>query len=189
MSISNNRLSNCLAFVERYSSGFRCIARSLAAIILATASIAAQAAPPSDSFDALRQKVRELRFQATPEQLATYAELVGDLTNCPPGPPRGESGVLSRYIYNAVYTWGSVITPGGFCIVLVSPVHRPLAFDEASDLLTASRMEFPVPAPKAADDPAAVEAEVTAAVLKTIERSKLEHEAVGASQDTQASQR
>jgi hypothetical protein len=58
---------------------------------------------------------------------------------------RSSTGGASQYIYNAMYHWKSVYTPNGRCVYLVMPENRGLTSAEATALITASGMEFPVP--------------------------------------------
>lgn len=117
-------------------------------LLLVAAGSSAQAGDsPEASFAALRSKVKELEKSAAPEKRVIYADITKDLTVCEQGAAIRGTGDLSQYIYNGVYSWSVLPTANGFCVRLFLPFNRPLAMDEARDLLVASRMEFPVNAP------------------------------------------
>jgi hypothetical protein len=99
----------------------------------------------AETFAALRAEVQTLKLSAPAEKRAVFAEVTRDLTECDKGPLNIE-GERTQYIYNDVYAWAILPTSGGFCVHLVQPMYRPLSLSEASDLLVASRMEFPVDA-------------------------------------------
>jgi hypothetical protein len=126
-------------------------------VLLAAACLSAQAGDsPEASFASLRSKAKELEMSAAPEKRVIDAGVSNDLTVCGQGAATHGTGDLSQYIYNGVYSWSILPTANGFCVHLFLPFNRPLAVDEARDLLVGSRMEFPVdasPVPANAEEP------------------------------------
>lgn len=91
---------------------------------------------------------------AVHDQLATQSEDVHSqvqaasqgVESCRSDLVEGQGGPqYSQYIYNANYVWSTHNTVTGFCIYLLRPIRKPLTFDEALDLISGSRMQFPVP--------------------------------------------
>lgn len=102
-----------------------------------------------DLFLDLRRAVEARRIdipEALRAQLAKQAETLTDCSTYGPiasHDARVRSPVI-QYIFNAAYSWGYLRRPSGMCVVLFLPVEKSLSREEAADLLTASRIEFPV---------------------------------------------
>jgi hypothetical protein len=116
-----------------------------ALFFLGASAFAYAVEPSEDSFSALRAEVNLLRQPVTPEKQIALNAASLNLTACERDPTPPLAPEYLQYIYNGVYAWAKLQTAGGFCVYLVRPTSRPLAIDEARDLLAASNMEFPVP--------------------------------------------
>lgn len=122
-----------------------------AGMLLGIHSIAAQ---PISALQQLQAKVIERQritnIPSTPEPFVDCSRTgVDDLE-------RLSTGGALQYIYNAMYQWKSIYTPNGRCVYLVSPENRGLTSIEATALMTASGMEFPVPPEPPSSDANAV---------------------------------
>lgn len=102
-----------------------------------------------ESFAALRAEVQRLRPSAPPKQITELSESTKNLTVCESAPLLVQNGDRAQYIFNEVYSWSILKTPGGFCVHLVEPVYRPLSIQEATDLLAASKTQFQTIEPRA----------------------------------------
>ena len=111
-------------------------------VFLATALDSARAQPIS-AFQQLQAKVIERQritnIPSTPEPFVDCSRTSAEQLD------RFSTGGMSQYIFNAMYQWKWVITPNGRCVYLVAPENRGLTSAEATTLITASGMEFPVP--------------------------------------------
>jgi hypothetical protein len=127
-------MKGCRVRKSKWVSVFVCLSMVLTVRALA-ADIGGQ------SFAALRVEVNRLRPLASPEKRAIIAADAENLTACGNTSVSPEDGTLIQRIYNDLYEWAALRTPGGFCIHLIRPFSRDLSVDEASDLLAASRMD------------------------------------------------
>ena len=101
-------------------------------------------------FEELRLAVSAQRSQMPQgrrDQLSKEAVRVVDCSVYEPisDPDRRIRPTHAQYIFNANYSWGEIDAGRGRCIVLDSPIARPLSRNEALDALTAARIPFPVP--------------------------------------------
>lgn len=103
-------------------------------------------AQPVSQFQQLQSKVAELQRirNVQPELLP-----IDDCSHVPVQALRdaSEGRGLSQWIYNGMYQWVWADLPQGHCLYMRSPEDRGLTAAEASSLLAASRMEFPIPEP------------------------------------------
>lgn len=124
---------------------------AMAGTLFITVNVSAQ---PVSQFQQLQAKVSELQRirNIQPELLP-----IDDCSQVPVQALRdaSEGRGLSQYIYNGMYQWVWADVPQGHCLYLRSPEDRGLTAAEASSLMAASRMEFPVPPdpPKPEGDP------------------------------------
>jgi hypothetical protein len=112
-------------------------------------------AQPISSLQQLQAKVIELQrvtnIPSTPEPFVDCSRTSAEQLD------RSSAGGAMQYIYNAMYEWKSVITPNGRCIYLVVPENRGLTSAEATALITAGGMQFPLPPnPGEQTDPAII---------------------------------
>jgi V8-like Glu-specific endopeptidase len=126
------------------------IYRTLHATLLIVAVTAHHArADNQNMFLELRSQVAAMRPQLSPERLRSLNSQTATLTDCQ-NPASSQNkptiGQHTQYIYNSIYSWTMIRTQGGYCVYAISPVDRTLTIDEARDLLTASHIQFSVPA-------------------------------------------
>ena len=124
-------------------------------VAIALLSSAVTEAQPISALQQLQAKVIERQritnTPSTPEPFVDCSRTSAEQLD------RLSTSGISQYIFNAMYHWKSVITPNGRCVYLVMPENRGLTSAEATSLITASEMEFPVPPnPSEQTDPAII---------------------------------
>lgn len=111
-------------------TGCRYMRFILAATAFCSTSASSQA---PDYIGRLHELAMDYTAKASPEALANTAASLAEITDCPSTIPDEDRSTATAEIDGVEYRNASVETEGGYCVINISPVGRPLTKDEAQD--------------------------------------------------------